>query len=85
MTTKQQRLLKEGLGTYANTVNNAPILNLVDDMQECFEENESDNASTLGTKLGDVILNSGMVGLQEHQLTDFYAYWTGVAEAVKSA
>lgn len=85
MTTKQQRLLKEGLGNYASANNVAPVLNLVDDMQECFEENESDNASTLGTKLGDVILNSGMVGLQEHQKVNFYAYWANIAEEVKSA
>ena len=85
MTTKQQRLLSGALQELASRYNAPQVLNLKNAVQESFEDNESDSAETLGVKLGDVVLNSHLIGMTDDKKVAFYTYWTTAAGEIKSA
>ncbi len=84
MTTKEKRILGSWIQKYAADMNNAPLRNLETRLTEVFEENEGKNAHDLGHQIGDVILGSHLIAIQEHQLSEFYAFWVNAVNDIKA-
>lgn len=79
----QKQSLINAASECARKYQSPAVLNLLKNLEEVFILNQDLPASELGRALGDVILHYGVIGLHEHQMADYYAFWTESARNLK--